>query len=170
MKFFFGKYKDLPVESADAGYILWTQEMLTKHTNPSKKHKALLEYINETQMKLIEETTQQKAIEKAEKDAAHAKWRMLAMLSQHAKYIDDKITFTNIEVTNVKYHEQYDFWTHSFLDGNNIIHCHSSKLTKLKLKVGDLISFEAKVKKHKTWNGINSTTVSYPKNIHVTEN
>jgi hypothetical protein len=171
MQFFFGKYNGQPVENADAGYILWVQDMLTKHPKPSKKQKELLAYINENHSPMLEETKQLKEIQKAEKEQKYAEWKMLAMLSQHVGVIGEPIHFENIPVTQVKYHKDSDFWTFSFLKGNSIIHCYSSKLVKLNLKVGDTITMDAKVTKHKTFeNWLNTTSVAYPKNIQVNAN
>ena len=170
MQFFFGKYNDQPVENADAGYILWVQDMLTKHPKPNKKQKELLAYINENHSPMLEKTRQLKEIQKAEKEQKYAEWKMLAMLSQHVGVIGEPIYLENMLVTQVKYHDDLDFWTFIFLKGNNIIHYYSSKLIKLNIKVGDTITMNALVKKHKTFeNWLNATSVA-PKNIQVNAN
>lgn len=171
MKFSFGKYNGQDIETVDPNYLLWFYNLFEKiiknNGKLTKLQKQNFDYIDENHIDIINNAKQLKA----KKDEEYAKSKMLGMLSQHIGSIGDSIHLENIELIYSKYQDnKRGFWVFKFLDGNNIINCYSNKLIEFGIKLGDMITLDARISSHTIFDDLKITTINYVKNIRIDRN
>lgn len=170
MQFFFGKYKGLPIESADAGYITWCLYNMKAAPHKTKKQLGFIEYVenNAALMQSIEKYRNEKIAALEERAKVAAKQLLLDMLSQHEGSINEKVSIENAIIISSGPSYDGTYNVTKMYNGNNILMCFSKKFKDLEAQKGDVVSFSARITAHRKNNkGINITAVSYPTQIKI---